>query len=367
MEHKVLHRFIDLTCDQLFFRVKQIIFIILPILSLLWGCSKVERPHVVRGAFYYWRSSFEFTSKQRDYLDSLHVKRLYVKFFDVDWNPNSRVAQPIASIEFKDTIPQNMTVVPTVFITNRTLQHLTPRTVLELASNVVRKLKGTIAVDRMPDVREVQIDCDWTATTKDTYFRLLQTLKDILRGDSIQLSATVRLHQLTYKRTVGIPPIDRGVLMFYNMGDVDKPGTKNSILDVDIGRYYLERSGNYPVHLDIVLPLFRWGVHLRESKVVDLIHGMGESDMSDGESFQVIEKDLYRVIRSRYVCSTYVYKDDILRLEQVSIGQLSQAVELLKDHIKADTLIVAFYHLDTNTPERFHYENLRDLLASFRR
>jgi hypothetical protein len=367
MKYKVLHRIIDLTYNQQLFRIRQIIFVILATLSLLSGCSKVERPHVVRGAFYYWRSSFEFTSKQRDYLDSLHVQTLYVKFFDVDWNPDSRVAQPIASIEFKDTIPQSMTVVPTVFITNRTLQHLTPRSVLELASNVVRKLKGTIAIDRVPDVREVQIECDWTATTKETYFRLLQTLKGMLRGDSIQLSATVRLHQLAYKRTMGIPPIDRGVLMFYNMGDVDKPATKNSILDVDIGRYYLEKASSYPIHLDIVLPLFRWGVQLRGSKVVDLIHGMSESDLSDGESFQPLEKNLYRVIKSRYVCSMYVYKDDVIRLEQVSIGQLSQAVELLKDHIEADTLTVAFYHLDTNTPERFHYENLRDLLASFRR
>jgi hypothetical protein len=108
-------------------------------------------------------------------------------------------------------------------------------------------------------------------------------------------------------------------------------------------------------------------VLLRESKVVDLIHGMSESDLSDHESFQPIEKNLYKVIQSRYVRSLYVYKDDLIRLEQVSIGQLSQAVELLKDHIRADTLTIVFYHLDANSPERFHYENLRDLLAAFYR
>jgi hypothetical protein len=367
MVHKILCRVIWRTSHQRLCDVGWIIFGIFAVALLLCGCSRVKKPREVSAAFYYWRSSFELTSKQRDYLDSLHVTKLYVKFFDVDWNPYAKAAQPIASIEFKDTVPQGISVIPALFITQRTLQHLTPGSIPELAGNMVRKVKGTLAFHKIPDVKEIQIDCDWAASTKDTYFRLLQSLKDILRGDSIQLSATIRLHQITYKTAMGIPLVDRGVLMFYNMGDVDKPETKNSILDVDIGRYYLERSNGYPIHLDIALPLFRWGVHLRASKVIDLIHGMGDSDLSDAGSFQPVEKHLYRVIKSRYVCSTYVYKDDMIRLEETSLGQLRQAVELLKDHLESGSLTVVFYHLDTNSPERFRHEDLRDLLATLHR
>ena len=119
------------------------------------------------------------------------------------------------------------------------------------------------------------------------------------------------------------------------------------------------------MHLDVALPLFHWGVQLRRSKVMDLIHGMDKSDLLDTGSFQSMGNGLFKVVRSRYVRSVYLYKGDIIRLEEVSLKQLYAAVELLRQHVKTDSLTVLFFHLDADTPGRFRHEDLRDLLSSF--
>jgi hypothetical protein len=341
--------------------------VIIPVLFIVAGCSGSKKEIHTSAAFYYWRTSFELGFKARAYLDSLGVKKLYVRFFDVDWNPHARTAQPVASAEFKDAIPLDIAVIPAIFITNATFRNLPPRSIPQLASNIVLKVNAMAKLNKIAAVKEIQIDCDWTESTRESYFRLLNALKETLRRDSIQLSVTIRLHQLAYKAKTGVPPVDSGVLMFYNMGDVEKETTKNSILDLEVGRYYLERSKDYPMHLDIALPLFRWGVQIRQSKVIDLIHGMSGSDLSDTGSFQAVGSGLYKVIKSTYARSVYFYKGDMIRLEEVSLKQLFTAIDLLKNHVKADTLTVVFYHLDTDTPERFHHEDLRGLLSSLGR
>ena len=66
------------------------------------------------------------------------------------------------------------------------------------------------------NVKEIQIDCDWTASTQEAYFEFLHYLKEKAKDKQIQLSATIRLHQLSMTP----PPVDRGILMMYNTGDV---------------------------------------------------------------------------------------------------------------------------------------------------
>lgn len=47
------------------------------------------------------------------------------------------------------------------------------------------------------NVKEIQIDCDWTASTQEAYFEFLHYLKEKAKDKQIQLSATIRLHQLS--------------------------------------------------------------------------------------------------------------------------------------------------------------------------
>ena len=335
------------------FQLKQI-FLILIISSL--GCKKTER--TTTPAFYHWQTKMELTSFENEFLDSLQVTTLYVKFFDVDWDFNLNAAFPQAVVQF-DSYKGNYQIIPTIFITNRTLLQIDPTKLSDLAKQIVQKIE-TLAVS---EIHEIQIDCDWSQKTKTAYFRLL----DLIRAQKkdIQLSATIRLHQIKYANKTGIPPIDKGMLMFYNMGAVDSWETKNSILDLELAQQYLYNFEKYNTPLDIALPLFSWAVLFREGEMIRLITNANEELTKDTSRFQKVDATHFEVKKSTYLDGHYLYRGDQLRIENVNHQDLKACGELLKAHLKNEQLTVSFYHLDSTILNTFSYDFLEEVCLQF--
>ena len=213
----------------------------------------------------------------------------------------------------------------------------------------------------------MQLDCDWTLGTKEKYFQLLRLIKKELPQE-ILLSTTIRLHQIKFSETTGIPPVGKGVLMYYNMGDLDNWETENSILDNEIGKQYLENlpafgTGleNYPLKLDLALPIFQWGVLFRDGRMIRLINDLRETDLTDSSRYQKIEENRFQVLQSTYLEGHYLYKNDLIRLEKISKSELSEAAEILFP--KFDTNFeVIFYHLNENNLHDFSVEDLEEII-----
>ena len=68
------------------------------------------------------------------------MKKLYVKFFDVDWDFNQKEPIAKASLIKKDHFPKDFIITPTVFITNRTLIHLPKDKIADLADKIIQKV-----------------------------------------------------------------------------------------------------------------------------------------------------------------------------------------------------------------------------------
>ncbi|MBK8703650.1 MAG: hypothetical protein IPN33_08475 [Saprospiraceae bacterium] len=134
-------------------------------------------------------------------------------------------------------------------------------------------------------ILEIQIDCDWTEKTRDSYFYLLKKMREQLEPGNCALSATIRLHQVRYFKKTGAPPVDRGMLMFYNMGDVESWEEPNSILNIKKGEPYLDGAARYPLPLDVALPAFGWGVLFREGRMIRLIYPIDEKVLADTSRF----------------------------------------------------------------------------------
>ena len=151
-----------------------------------------------------------------------------------------------------------------MFITNATLKNLPETSIEQLADNITSKIKRMLKSLGEVHVKEIQIDCDWTGSTRVKYFTLLKhiTLKVKTRSanfnlrEDITISATLRLHQIKYHKKTGVPPVARGMLMFYNMGSPTQIDMQNSILNLDIAKQYIENLESYPLPLDVALPIF---------------------------------------------------------------------------------------------------------------
>lgn len=326
------------------------------------GCSpKKENPAI---AFYHWKAEMDISQAEMDYMDSLSVRKLYVRFFDVLFDKERQTAVPVSQLDWKFfDMGRKMEIIPVVFITNSCMGKLAyPQGVDSLAKNMSEKLRSMMAkLDTVRfNVKELQLDCDWTLETQSNYFKLIEDLKKYMPEIS-KFSATIRLHQVKYFTTTGVPPVDEGVLMFYNMGDIGKDKEKNSILNLQKAKTYLENFDVYPLKLDIALPLFSWAVQFRENKVLQLINDLSADDLDRDLNFKKLEENRYLVLNSCFIKGIYVYKNDQLRTEGIKEADLMKSVKLLKKAFGSKSFNLIFYHLDDHIVKQFKPNLIKSL------
>jgi hypothetical protein len=342
-----------------FYRMRIGFFILMTIFCCLMSGCREERPREVKTAFYHWQTDFDLSDFEQDFIKKTKSEKLYVKFFDVDWN--GKEAIPMASLNVKNEVRAGQEIVPTIFITNRTFKHLEGEEIEDLAEKIFAKIKRIFAEFSDAELREIQFDCDWSESTRGAYFSFLELMNTKILEEDVKLSATIRLHQIKFFERTGVPPVKRGMLMFYNTGDLRDFATENSILDLKTAEKYLVNFDKYPLPLDLALPLFRWGVLFREGKMIRLLNGLSEIELRDTNFFQKTANQRFVVNENTYLAGHYVYKKDKIRLEEISQTKLDSVVQLLQPIWGANDLTLTFYHIDSTLTQQFSSQRLLEL------
>ena len=332
------------------------------LIALFLGCSFFffsceSAPKQVEPAFYHWQTKLTLEKAEINYLEQLKVEKLYVKFFDVDWDYTAQAAFPLARVQLDSQAWKPAQMVPTIFITNRTLKEIASSDLDTLAFKIYHQIKRLKQPWARVEIPEIQIDCDWTTSTQQKYFSLLEKIKRLIPVDQL-LSATIRLHQVKFVNQTGVPPVDRGMLMFYNVGNVEDWNTENSILALDIAEQYLYNFETYPLALDIALPIFSWGVLFRQGRMIKLISPLNLPELKDSTQFKPIEENRFELKKSSYFKGYYLYEGDWIRQEHVSVSELKESASMLRKVLKNNDLSLSFYHLDTATIKNYSYEQL---------
>ena len=232
---------------------------------LTTGCKQSEMPE--ENAVYYWRTEWRTDSTERAFLQQYHIHKVYCRYFDVVMNGDGE-PMPNATIRFVQGQPTGIQLIPTVFITENCMHQ--PHK--DLARKLVNRIVQMNETNDIKGVDEVQIDCDFTARNRKNYYDFLQQVRDEAQKHGMQLSTTIRLHQLS----MPVPPVDYGVLMIYNTGDPNKFDERNPILDMRDVQPYLRYLADYDLPLAAAYPTFRWirnfeGVHLEHTVEADEI------------------------------------------------------------------------------------------------
>lgn len=339
------------------------------LLLILSACQPaVQRTAITRG-FYYWKSTMHFTASERQALDTLQVKKLYIKFFDVAWDPVAQSAMPIAKVEVTGSAAQWLSthpigIIPTVFITNECMQRIAPGKVTELAQNLhdlmqrmAQQLPATVQIP------EIQLDCDWTATSQQNYFALLTALQQLPFFQQKLVSATIRLYQCKFKEKTGVPPVGRGLLMCYNMGNLKNPDTQNSILDADELAKYIGNLPLYPLPLDVAFPLFDWKVLYQDNQYKGLIQGLPDSALQQpGVARQ--EGNRFTLLTDTTLQGYRLKKGDMIRQEDATFAEVIRSARLLRAKLVTPQITVALYHLDSITLHKYSTNELETMYSS---
>lgn len=284
--------------------------------------TTIEASNNTTNAIYHWKTIFAPDHKEWEFLHRHNITRLYVHMFDVvaerNYESDRWDVVPIATTKFGQIDPknvENIEIIPTTYITVEALREMKGKE-RYYAELLVERLRAMASYNQLGKIREMQFDCDWTASTRDSYFALCNAARNLMRKDSIALSSTKRLHQLSQE----VPPVDRGVLMLYNTGNLRSIKTKNSILDIKDVEPYLEQEIKYPIPLDYVYPTFGWGVKFYS-----------------GGSFKAIVSN---------PATETPEKDETIRVERPTVDEILEVKKLVEKQLGKPTIGNIIYHFD---------------------
>lgn len=312
--------------------MRQMLFL----LALLAACRPSPQP--AQAAFFHWKNRLALEPSEAALLDSLDCKTLYVKFLDIAKAADGTI-RPYSLLAVDDTAGLgNRTIIPCVFLTNNVFQDIPEEKTEWLARQTAEALNHV--GEQLPGraFPEVQFDCDWTGSTRAAFFAFLKKIRPLLPSGT-RISATIRLHQYKFPDRTGVPPADRGLLMLYNTGDIHDPDEPNSIFQPAAADKYLQGAPpQYPLPLDVALPVFSWALLYRDGELWKIIPGIENAEQLPTFFVTPVGAKL---------------ETDHLRIETVDTALLRQAAAAASGIRLATDARVAFFHLDTAAVRRF--------------
>lgn len=330
---------------------------LLPLL-LLFACAK-EQPKV-KPAIYHWKTDVTLNASDSLKLDSLGIKRMYVHYFDIDKDEDK--LKPLAVVNWKSLPPAHLEIVPTVFITNRAMKFLPDTAAESLALHVFTKIEK-INLQLGRSVPEIQMDCDWTVETGPTYFRFLRALKVLCESKNWVLSATIRLHQIKFPEKTGVPPVDRGMLMYYNMGDLGDVNETNSILNLEKAALYTDKLADYPLELDLAVPLFSWVIHFRSSEFKKLLKTWNRDELDRDTLFRKESPNWYVAKENGIFKGEYILKNDRFRVEEILPEMNMEIINHLSSRWKHPPVNLSLFYYNPYELENYACYRIKEVYS----
>ena len=258
-------------------------------IGLTLSCSKPKPMPTTMRSVYYWSTTLNMDSVKTAFMRNYDISRMYIRYFDVVADQSGR-AVPNATLKFATDVPQGIDIVPTVFVMPECLRQARSR----LASLIVKRVVQMNETNDVYNVKEIQIDCDWTQSTRQLYAEFMQAMMRECHSRHLKLSSTIRLHQLAQTP----PPADRGVLMMYNTGDATDIRCHKPILDKHDAAPYLPRLNDYKLKLSTAYPIFTWRILFRGGRVVGFIHNDGEYPILPSDSIALRQPSAADIIEA---------------------------------------------------------------------
>lgn len=258
-------------------------------IGLTLSCSKPKPMPTTMRSVYYWSTTLNMDSVKTAFMRNYDISRMYIRYFDVVADQSGR-AVPNATLKFATDVPQGIDIVPTVFVMPECLRQDRSR----LASLIVKRVVQMNETNNVYNVKEIQIDCDWTQSTRQLYAEFMQAMMRECHSRHLKLSSTIRLHQLAQTP----PPADRGVLMMYNTGDATDIRCHKPILDMHDAAPYLPRLNDYKLKLSTAYPIFTWRILFRGGRFVGFIHNDGEYPILPSDSIALRQPSAADIIEA---------------------------------------------------------------------
>lgn len=328
---------------------------------LLTSCRNenklADEIHEEANSIYYWQTVLELDDAEKKFLAQNNVQRVYLRFFDIVIDESPLAMDPVvpnATLQVKDTLPVKE-IIPTVYITEEAAKLMKDNEDI-WAEKIVKRIFNMCSYNDLPEPNEIQLDCDWTAHSRETFFNLCTEVKKELvnRNPKAKLSSTIRLHQL--RQTA--PPADYGVLMLYNTGSYKNPEENNSILTVESVKPYLRYLSDYSLPLDYAFPIFSWHLVYRYNTFIGIIKT--HIDNNTG-TFKNIGDNKYELVTDTTINNMTLFRGYLIRREEVSFNTIQNVKNLIEKHSKLKNHSIILYSLDSRNILNYSEDEIKQI------
>lgn len=350
------------------------IILLLLLFSLLLSCNSPQcqnkqaqdrQSHVSNSGIYFWKSQFILNESEMQFLKKHDISRIYIKMFDValqtDSQEDTLALVPIATTRFVTPIPNDLEVIPVVYITYEAIAHLRNKEssyIESYAKRIITRIDAMMSFNGISNVKELQLDCDWTSSTYTAYNNLCYSVRRLLKIKGIQLSITLRLHQMD---DINIPNADRGVLMLYNTGSFKNPDCINSILSYADAAPYLKKH-KIPFPVDYAYPTYSWSLLYRNNEFKSIVRNI---DLKDSLMFIKSDFNKYVVQKDTIINLMQFNKGDVVRHETSKFREIERVKsDLSRRHNMMDSRQI-IYHLDSANLSNYTDDEVKYMLISY--
>ncbi len=326
---------------------------------LLNSCGEQGKP---KNAFLVRTNHVQFDEFRRELLLQTNTDLVYIKIFDVVFNEWQQRPLPLAQVEF-DTASlkwlksSGIEIVPVLYINNDLLEKVNPDRINALADRIMMLLKTRLDQFDIINEKIIHIDCDWSVASKEKYFDLLQYMEILPFFTNKQITVAVRPRQVENSVQYGIPPVKRAVYT----------------LDVQNEEFKPDLIKDYPIELDLLLPLFNDPVVFRNGAVIGAISGLPDSVwMNDkvcriaGEHPEATKTtNHFEVINDTVVRLNYLKTGDQIKYPGWDTAMVSRLAGFIQSNLKSLEPTIILNQLDSVKIRQYNPSQLKAAFNSF--
>ncbi|MDH5828570.1 hypothetical protein QFY99_18225 [Sphingobacterium faecium] len=332
-------------------------------LSIILLISCQNKKHDI--GFYYLNSIYKPDTVSQKLVGELKANLLFIRLMNIDFKDKGIEPVLLSPVSFEQTVDHNQEIIPVVTIQQRIFTELDSLQIRGLAHKIVPFITDKIKQGGQDFFKELQLDCDWTINSRDKFFYLLEYLQSVPELNEVTVTATLRLQQIKDIQSNGIPPVKKATLLCYNTGNINQFGNHNSILNQqDLTTYLSSTLKNYPLQLDIVLPLFDRYVAFRDQKYIGISNHFSRYDLNDKSLFIKNPKtDLY--ILKQDLEKDSLKKGDVIRHEYVPNEQLVETAKFISKALDGKQNSIIFFHLAPEVVSNYETADLQKIISAF--
>lgn len=348
-----------------FERYKKQIGIVLLLCLLLWAAlrwydKKNPSPEM---AFWIPDDELNLSEVEEKVLTGTEGGPIYLHLMDVVWDDDKQFAFPTSQLKVEKPLPEKLSVVPVIGVSNEVFVHLDEEGAGILAEMIaVRisdKFTGEGGVDN--SMKSILLDCEWTTDTKERYFAFVNAVAESF---SCPVEVTIRPHHAENREKMGIPPVKRAMLVYDKICLSDGKSCTDPSHSIDAGDLKSQLA-DYPLPLDI-------GIFIGSSAEVKgadksvLVPRVDIDEFADTTAYQRISSNAYLVLEDGYLNNIPLLEGETILVRETPLLALKNALSELEKRLKKEKRTICFLPFNQAMAELYAAGELSEFMELMR-